>query len=303
MAATPARPAVGFIGLGRIGRPIAGRLVDAGFALVAYDIDPRACEALAGRASIATSPADVADRSDVVVACLQTTGQYEAAVVGERGVVHGKRAKTYVHVGTTGRASVLALAGRLAERGIATVDAPMSGGVAGAKAGTLVSMVAGPREACERIAPLLEAYSRRVVRLGDEPGLAQAMKLVNNMLSAANLVFAAHVMVVGAKAGLAVDTMLDVLNHGTGQNSATLTKIPDNVVPRTFDVGSTLANGIKDLAAFRDEAERAGASTALCDAVLACFEAAIRQGSAADDFGTVVRPFERAAGVELKRAG
>lgn len=296
----PGKPVIGFIGLGRIGRPICRRLCDAGFRLVVFDIDPGATAALTDRATPGSSPLDVADRCDIVFACLQTVDQYRRAVTGSDGVVHASRAKIYVHLGTTGRESVTTIAGELAACGMETVDAPMSGGVSGAAAGTLVSMVSGPAAAVEAIGPCLAAYSRRVVHLGEAPGLAQTMKLVNNMLSAANLVIAADVMVVGAKAGLPVDVMLDVLNHGTGQNSATLTKIPNSIATRRFDVGSTLANGIKDLTAYRAEALAAGADTALCDAILGCFRTAAAQGSPDDDFGTVVAPLERMAGVELK---
>jgi 3-hydroxyisobutyrate dehydrogenase-like beta-hydroxyacid dehydrogenase len=107
-------------------------------------------------------------------------------------------------------------------------------------------------------------------------------------------------MVVGAKAGIPVDVMLDVLNHGTGQNSATLTKIPHNVVPRTFDCGASLHNVFKDLTAYAGEAQAAGIESAVCATVLRFFREAASQGSPDDDIATVVRPLERAAGVELK---
>lgn len=296
-------PTIAFVGLGRIGRPMAERLLDAGFAPIMYDIERAALQHFAGRAHLASSPSDAADRADVVFACLQAVEQYAAAVTGKDGVIHGRRVKTYVHVGTTGRECVQTLASALGARGIVTLDAPMSGGVAGAVAGTLVSMVAGPRAAFEAVEPCLASYSRRIVHLGTEPGLAQTMKLVNNMLSAANLAAACEVMAVGAKAGLPVDVMLDVLNHGTGMNSATLTKIPNNVVPRTFDTGASLANVFKDLSAYAGEARRAGLRSTICETVLECFREAARQGTAQDDISTVVRPFERALGAELKRAG
>jgi len=293
------RPVVGFVGLGRIGQPMAQRVADAGFEVVAFDIAEDARQALADRAFLASSPADAADRSDIVVGCLQTVEQYRAAVLGEGGVAQGRRARTYLHVGTTGSACVVELARALATRGIVTLDAPMSGGVAGAREGTLVSMVAGPQDAFDRAAGCIASWSRRTLWLGPEPGLAQTMKLVNNMISAANLAMAAEAMVVGARAGLSAAAMLDVLNHGTGQNSATLTKLPRNVVTRRFDCGSTLDNVRKDLSAYAEEARRAGIESALCDTVLRCFLEAGAQASMQADLSTVVRPFERRAGVEL----
>jgi 3-hydroxyisobutyrate dehydrogenase-like beta-hydroxyacid dehydrogenase len=127
------------------------------------------------------------------------------------------------------------------------------------------------------------------------------MKLINNMLSATNIVAACEVMVVGAKVGIPPEVILDVLNNGTGQNSATLTKIPNNILPRTFNTGSSLNNVFKDLDNYAKEAERAGIDSAIYKTVVACYRKAADQGTAEDDISTVVRPFEREAGVELKR--
>jgi len=295
------KPVIGFVGLGKIGAPIAERLLAAGYDLAVFDVAPAAMRPFADRAQIAFTPADTADRADAIIACLQTADQYAEAVLGDTGIVHGRRARIYLHIGTTGRQCVQTISAALDRCGVATLDAPMSGGVAGAKAGTLVSMISGPRAAFDAMEPMVSSYARRIVYLGAQPGLAQAMKLVNNMLSAANLAAAAEVMVVGAKAGLPVDVMLDVLNHGTGQNSATLTKIPNNVVPRTFDCGASLDNIFKDLTAYAAEAQAAGIDSAIFPTVIRFFREAASQGSAGDDLSTVVRPLERAAGVELKR--
>jgi 3-hydroxyisobutyrate dehydrogenase-like beta-hydroxyacid dehydrogenase len=258
-----------------------------------------AAEETGAGAAPASSPADVGNRSDIVFGCLQTVDQYRAAILGPDGVHESRRAKIYVHVGTTGRQCVRDLQQALHSKSIVTIDAPMSGGVAGARAGTLVSMVAGPRAEFAAIEPCLLAYSRRVVFLGEEPGLAQVMKLVNNMLSATNLAAACEVMTVGARAGLPVDVMLDVMNSGTGQNSATLVKVPNNVATRAFNVGSTLHNAMKDLGAYLEEARAAGIDAALSRAVLDCYRRAGEQSSFDDDFATVARPFERAAGVQI----
>ena len=266
-------------------------------------LDHDAASAFTGRAIVAASAAEVADRADIVFGCLQTVDQYRSAILGDTGVIRSRRARTYVHIGTTGRDCVRTLAAELAARAIGTVDAPMSGGVAGARAGTLVSMVSGPRAAFTSVEPCLAAYSKRIVYLGEAPGLGQTMKLANNMLSATNLVAAAEVLVVGAKAGIPVEIMLEVINNGTGQSNATLTKIPDNIISRTFDVGSTLHNALKDLRAYAAEAQGAGLDSAICRVVFDCFREAGAQGSIEDDFGTVVRPLERAAGVVLKRGG
>lgn len=295
------RPVIGFIGLGKIGRPMAERLLDAGYTLVVFDVNADACRHFSTRADVATSAAHVADRADVVFGCLQTVDQYAAAILGADGMVHGNRARIYVHVGTTGRECVQQLARELGRNHVVAIDAPMSGGVAGAAAGTLVSMASGERDVFDFVEPCIAAYSRKTVYLGETPGLAQTMKLVNNMLSAANLAVATEVLVVGAKAGLSAAAMLDVINHGTGQNNATITKVPNNIMPRTFDCGASLANVVKDLSAYLDEAALAGIHESVGNTVLECFRRAAEQGTYADDISTVIRPYERAAAVELKR--
>jgi 3-hydroxyisobutyrate dehydrogenase-like beta-hydroxyacid dehydrogenase len=291
-----------FIGLGKIGQPMARRLIGAGYKLAVFDVNGDALRPFANDARVCSSAAETASQAEVVIACLQTVDQYINAILGPEGVIRGERVRTYVHVGTTGRECVRKLAGELLKRKIVTLDAPMSGGVAGAASGTLVSMVSGPRSTFDSVERYLSSYSRKIVYLGSEPGLAQAMKLVNNMLSAANLAAACEVMVVGAKAGIPVDIMLEVLNNGTGQNSATLTKIPNNIVPRTFNTGSSLNNVFKDLGAYAAEAATAGIDSTIYKTVVACYREAANQGTAEDDISTVVRPFERAAGVEVKRS-
>jgi 3-hydroxyisobutyrate dehydrogenase-like beta-hydroxyacid dehydrogenase len=291
--------AAGFIGLGRIGAPMAKRVAAAGIPLTVFDIADDARLRLAGVAAAAGSAAEVGDRCDVVIGCLQTEEQYRDALLGDAGLARGSRVKTYVHVGTSGRAVVEYLAATLRGRGIETLDAPISGGVARATDGTLVTLASGPDTAFGQALPCLRSWSRSVVRLGDEPGLAQVMKLVNNMLSAANLAMAAEVMVVGARAGLTPAQMLEVINHGTGENNATRTKIPDQIVTRRFACGSTLANVMKDLSAYAQEAHDAGVTSAMVEAVVAVYRAAHDQESATADISTVVRPFERAAGCTL----
>ncbi len=157
--------------------------------------------------------------------------------------------RVYVHVGTTGSVLVQELAEQLAASGVDTVDAPMTGGTPRARAGTLTVMASGPRPAFDYVTPLLETYSTKIVYLGAKPGIAQTMKLINNMVSAANLAVAAEAMVMGAKAGLDPELMLAVMNSGTAQNSALLSKIPDHVLTRRFDYGSGIYVTEKDLTA------------------------------------------------------
>ena len=217
-------PSVGFLGLGAIGAPIAERLLRQRGALAVFDVRPQALAPFAGRADIARSPAEVADRADIVFACITSADDYRQAVLGRDGILRGERMRTYVHLGTSGAALVRGFAEELAARGIATLDAPMTGSPPRARTGSLTAMVAGARPGFDLVEPLMRAYASKIVYLGDRIGAAQVMKTVNNAISLANFAIASEAMIVGAKAGIAPEAMLEVLNAGSGQNSATLTK-------------------------------------------------------------------------------
>ena len=291
---------LGFLGVGAIGRPIAEHLLAAGLPTVLFDPRREALASFEGRAEIAASPLEVANRADIVFACLPSSDTYRTAVLGVEGVVVGSRTRLYVHLGTTGVAHVRDLAVALQERGIETVDAPITGGVGRAVDGALTSIVSGSPAAVRRVEPLLRHYSTTIVNLGAEPGNAQMMKVVNNAVSLTNLVAACEAMVVGAKAGLDPAAMLAVLNSGSGQNSATLMKIPSDVLTGNFNFGGALRIVVKDLEAFLHEATELGLETPTVAVATEAYRRAVAAVSVSGDVTEVVRPMERAAGIELR---
>jgi 3-hydroxyisobutyrate dehydrogenase-like beta-hydroxyacid dehydrogenase len=302
IAAAPTQPVIGFIGLGSIGRPMAEKVLEGGYPMVVFDVSEQAMTRFRGRADLATSPADVADRAEIVVACLTSAAIYRRAVLdAETGLIAGRKLQIYLHVGTNGTATVNALANALAERGVATIDVPMTGGPGRARLGTLTAMASGPRDAFDRAEPIVRCYASKVVYLGETPGRGQVMKVVNNMMSLANLAMACEALVVGTKAGLDLETMLDVINHGSGQNTASSNKIPNHILRRTFDFGGSLGVVTKDLRAFLDQASDSGVATPLGTAVLQTYLDALAIGQESDDLTTVVLPMERAAGVQVGR--
>jgi 3-hydroxyisobutyrate dehydrogenase-like beta-hydroxyacid dehydrogenase len=296
-------PVVGFLGLGAIGRPMAERICANGYRLVVYDVRATAMEPFRGLAELATSPADVAHRAEIVLGCLASSDSFRSAVLDPAtGVIAGQKVQLYLHLGTNGATLVRELGDGLAARGIATIDVPMTGGVTGARKGTLTAMAAGPRAAFDRAEPVIRCYATKVAYLGETPGLGQAMKVVNNMMSLANTAVACEALVVGTKAGLDPETMLDVVNHGSGQSNASLTKIPRHVLPRSFDFGGALHVVIKDIRAFLEQAGDTGVATPLGSAVLQAYLDALAAGTPQDDLTRVIVPMERAAGVQLGRA-
>jgi 3-hydroxyisobutyrate dehydrogenase-like beta-hydroxyacid dehydrogenase len=292
--------AVGFIGLGSIGAPMAERIMQAGHQVHVYDIRPEAMAAFRGRAELSASPRDMADRVDTVLGCLATSDSFRNAVLGRDGIVAGRRAKQYAHLGTNGSAVVQELAAELAKAGIAALDAPMTGGRRRAQLGTLTVMASGPRALFDQIEPLLRCYGNKVVYLGASVGAAQVMKSVNNMLSLTNLVAACEALVVGAKAGLDPETMLDVINNGSGQNTATSNKVPRHILPRSFDFGGSLSVVLKDIGVFIDHAAAFGIATPVSDLVRRAYQTAIQDGSDKEDITTVIRPMEKQAGVTVQ---
>jgi 3-hydroxyisobutyrate dehydrogenase-like beta-hydroxyacid dehydrogenase len=299
---TQSRSVVGFIGLGAIGYPMAERLVQGGEDVIVYNRTLAKAARFRGRAKIAASPAEMGDQADVIFACVTTAHSYRDVVLGPFGIMSGSRVKTYVHLGTNEVALLEELAASLEVRGIATLDAPMTGGTDGAANGTLTVMAAGPREAFDRVKPLIEHYASTIVFLSERVGMAQVMKLVNNVISAGNLAVACEAMLLGRKSGLDPAVMLEIINNGSGQSNATLTRIPAQILTRKFGQGAGLCLATTILEMAGAEARLRDVPMPLAEAIIASFQkAATHEGDTAD-VTRIIRPMERAAGVTLGSA-
>jgi len=287
---------IGFIGLGVMGAPMAQRLVKAGHELIVYDIDPRALRRLTViGARPARSPKEVAERAPTVFVSLPTPQTVHAVALGASGVIHGKKMRVFVDLSTTGTVVEKQVAAALAKRGIVAIDAPVSGGAAGAKAGTLAVMVAGNAAAIERLRPALEVFGK-VFIAGRRPGQAQMLKLLNNMLSISALAMSCEAMVAGVKAGLDPDLMIAAINAGSGRNSATLDKIPRTVLTRTFDFGFPIAGALKDIGLAVDECQALGVPIWVGAAARQLWQYAYAQGEPKRDITTLVTYLEKLAG-------
>ena len=291
---------LGFVGTGNMGGPMAGRLLDAGHHLAVYDIREAAMAPLVARgAARAASSRAVADASDIVFFSLPEPKDVEDEALGAAGVLAGARAKILVDLSTTGPRTTARLIAGLAERGIALVDAPVSGGVAGAKKGTLAVMASGPHALIERVKPLLAIFGK-VFRVGDRPGMGQAMKLCNNILSATSMAVTAEAMVMGVKAGLDPKLMLEIINSGTGRNTATENKFPNEVITRRFTQGFATGLMYKDVRLCLEEAEALQVPMWVGGAVRMLWQIANSERGAQSDFTEIVRVIEDWAGVEVK---
>jgi hypothetical protein len=291
---------IGFIGLGKMGVPMAGRLIDAGYTLTVYDVNRKACETLAARgARKAESAAQVASEVDTVLLSLPTPAIVREVALGEKGVIAGTKVKTMIDLSTTGARVAREIAAALSAKKILAVDSPVSGGVAGAVKGTLAVMVACPKATFADLEPMLKHFGS-VFFIGERPGMGQTMKLANNLLSATALAATSEAVVFGVKSGLDPAIMIDVINAGSGRNSASQDKFPKAILPRTFDVGFTTGLMYKDLKLCLEEAEAAGVPMWVANAVRQLWQHAYQEIGAEKDFTTIVQVLERWTGVEVK---
>ena len=292
---------VGFIGLGNMGFPMARRLIQENHDVIAFDTRSAALErvvALGARA--ASSPKDVANRAETVMASLPSPAASIEVATGDAGVIEGSRIKRYVDLSTVGSQTAVRIHDRLAEREIVAIDSPVSGGVSGAEKGSLAIMVSGPHAEFEVVRTVLEAIGRPLY-VGEKPGSAQTMKLANNILAANVLVATAEVIVMGVKSGLDAGVMIDVLNAGSGATSASRDKFPRAILPRTFDYGFATGLMVKDVRLYLDEAKALGVPTDVAETIAALWETAARDQGLDSDFTAVIKPFEKTAGITVGR--
>jgi 3-hydroxyisobutyrate dehydrogenase-like beta-hydroxyacid dehydrogenase len=291
---------LGFVGVGRMGGPMAMRLLDAGHSLVIYDTSQAAMAPLAARgATVAASAADVASKVDVVFLSLPTPPVVQAVVTAEGGVLEGNAVKVLVDLSTTGPSVAGVCAKAAAAKGVAWMDSPVSGGIAGATKGTLAVMVSGPKASYDRLEDVLKVFGR-LFYVGEKPGLAQVAKLGNNLLAAAAIVLSSEAVAMGVKAGIDAKVLIDIINAGSGRNSATQDKFPRAVLTRTFDFGFATGLSYKDVRLCLEEAEALGVPMVAGAAVRQMLAITQAKFGFDSDFTSIAKVVEEWAGVEIK---
>lgn len=300
---------VGFVGLGKMGWPMASRLVDAGFPVTVLDaneeVAARFVQERGGRR--ASTLRDLAAASDVVITMLPDGEVVRRVVLGsdgtEAGLLAGMRpGSILVDMSSSDPVGTRSLGQICRERGVAMVDAPVSGGVPRAAAGTLAIMAGGDPEVIDKLEPIFSVLGQRVFRTGPL-GSGHAMKALNNFVSAAGLIAAAEALLVGRAFGLDPDTMIDVLNASTGRNNSTENKFKQYILSRTFNSGFTLDLMLKDLTTAVDLARKTGTPAlfaSACRELWAAAKAGLEPGA---DHTAVVKWLEQLAGVTLESGG
>ena len=279
---------------------MASRLLDAGHSLVIFDTNPDVMAPLAARGAVVASSADdVASKAEVVFVSLPTPPVVQAVVTGEGGVLRGSKVQVIIDLSTTGPSVAGVAAKACGARNVAWVDSPVSGGIGGATKGTLAVMVSCPKPTFERVDPLLKVFGKTFF-VGEKPGLAQIAKLGNNLLAAAAIVLSSEAVVMGVKAGIDPKVLIDIINAGSGRNSATQDKFPRAILTRTFDFGFTTGLSYKDVRLCLDEAEALGVPMVAGAAVRQMLAITNAKFGPDSDFTSIAKVVEEWAGVEIK---
>jgi 3-hydroxyisobutyrate dehydrogenase-like beta-hydroxyacid dehydrogenase len=293
---------VGFIGLGSMGAWMARRLLDQEGNVAVYDVRADAVTALSKEGAIAcASPAEVADYAEVVLVSLPSPDILREVVSGEAGVLKGAKMRAFIDFSTSGPVVAREVGAALAAAGVGFVDAPVSGGPAGAEAGTLTLMVAAPNALLEQMRPFLGAIGTTITQVGTEPGQGQLAKVINNLLGAASIAVVGEALALGVKGGLDVGTLLDVINASSGRSGVTEGLYPNQILNRAFNLGFRLRLEAKDVALCLDEANRQKVPMLVSSAVQQFWSIANTQASDQDDFTAAAKLIESWAGVTLEK--
>jgi 2-hydroxy-3-oxopropionate reductase len=293
---------LGFAGIGRMGTPMAKRLLAAGYRVSVYDTNAAAVAALAAEgAGTAATPAELRGLCDVVLLSLPTPEIAQAVAFGPTGLVSGNGAGIVIDLSTTGPRTERYLAEGLKAAGMLTVDCPVSGGVGGAEKGTLAMMAACDVSTLEKVRPILETLGKPI-HVGAEPGMGQMMKVINNLMSVTALSIASEALVLATKAGLDPDLLIEVVNSGSGSSNATMTKIPKFVLSRSFDFGFAIGLSAKDLRLCLEESDALGVPMIVGSAVRQLLTIAKGKLGPDADLTEIIKPVEDWAGVTVAGA-
>jgi 3-hydroxyisobutyrate dehydrogenase len=295
---------IGFIGLGNMGFPMASRLAEAGYSLSVYDIksDVQAAFSKGRNARGMNTPTDVAKSSEVIITMLPDGQAVSAVVLGAEGsagmIDVMSPGAILIDMSSSSPMGTKKIGQLLESRKIQMIDAPVSGGVAKAKSGELAIIAGGRAEVVERCRPIFQVLGSRIFHSGPL-GSGHAVKALNNMCSAAGLIAAAEVLLVGKKFGVNPRVMNDILNASTGRNNSTENKMAQYVFSRSFSSGFSLDLMVKDLTTAADLARDVGVPALLSSACRELWVAAQSGLESGVDHTGVVRWFEELAMIRL----
>lgn len=288
---------IGFVGLGRMGLPMARNLLKAGYAVHAFDASAQArAAAKESGAVLADSVRGLADRVETICLSLPTPAIVESVLLELR---HGAKVRRVIDLSTIGIRAARRAHEIVSERGIEWIEAPVSGGITGAAAGTLTLMVSCATSVRHQVEPIFQPLGK-VLYAGEAPGLAQAAKLANNMLSAAALVASSEALSMATKAGVDPAVALEIINASSGRNTATTHKIPNEVLTRRFQVGFANKLSHKDVTLCIEEAASMGIPMPVSVAIREMLAITTATFGEDADISDVARVMEQWAGITIR---
>lgn len=290
---------LGIVGVGNMGFHFANRFLEHGYELVIHDKNEEMLNYFRKKenAYIAESPKSVADLAEIVFVSLPTPQIIYHVALGEGGLIHGNKIHTYVDLSTTGQRKALEIAKHFNNKGIEALDAPVSGGVPGARNGTLAVMASGDKEVFEKIKPMLSVIGRNIFYVGDKIGQGQIVKVVNNLLSATAMAITSEAIVLGQKAEIDPEVLISVFNASSGRNTATTDKFPKAMLNRSFDYGFSSGLMYKDVKLCIELAEELDVPMWLGTGVMQFWKYIMTQGGGERDFTTIIQYLEQMVGI------
>ena len=293
---------LGFIGLGAMGKPMAKRLAEASYQLSVYDVDDGAVAELAGfGARGCASPQEVAGQAEIIFMSLPNSAIVGHVVAGDEGVLAGaKEGAVIIDLSSVDPDCTRRLADQAAQKGIDYMDAPVSGGVSGAAAGTLTIMLGAKDDSVERVLPVLNQLGKKIVHVGDV-GAGDAVKIVNNLLLGANMAALAEALVLGKKLGLEAETMAEIIGQGSGKSYVLDAKMQNFIMKGNFKPGFAVDLQYKDLGLAMDAAQKTKMPLPMTSQAIQLFEMARAKGYGNEDMSSVIKVWEELMDTKVRQ--
>lgn len=293
---------LGFIGLGAMGKPMAKRLVDSGHDVYVYDVVAAAVQELAGiGAQVCASPLEVGNKVEIILLSLPNSAIVANVVLGAEGVLVGAGpGTTIIDLSSVDPESTRKLAAEAEKKGVDYMDAPVSGGVSGAEAGTLTIMLGAKASSVEKVRPVLNHLGKKISHVGDV-GAGDAVKIVNNLLLGANMAALAEALVLGQKLGLSGDIMHEIIGQGSGKSYVLDAKLENFILKGNFKPGFAVDLQYKDLGLAVDAAKKTKMPLPMTSQAIQLFEMARAKGYGDEDMSSVIKIWEELMGVKVRR--
>ena len=292
---------VGFIGLGAMGRPMASNVLKAGYELTVFDVVKTAVEQMAEQgAKTALTPREVAERCDVVLISLPNAKIVEAVMTGEDGLLAGAhKGQIFIDLSSVTPEHTRRMAKLAEAKGVDYMDAPISGGVAGATSGTLTIMVGGSEHALAQCQDILQVIGKKIFHAGSV-GAGDAVKLVNNLLLGINMAAVAEAMTLGVKAGLDPKVLLEIISVSSGRSYALEAKVPGFILKGNFEPGFAVDLQYKDLEMAVQTGKELGMPLLLTNVAQQVYETAKAKGLGRKDISSIITLSEETAQVTVR---